>query len=579
MNKVGRSAAVAAVFAVGVGLAGCVWAEKGGVQSDEATGIAQGVGKSIKLDVDLTAKPIKDQRNLSSAPVLGYAGVLNRNYEDLYNTNKYNTALAMKKAGAWLQRQWSGCGEWQADKKNNYRNVTLLFQFMKDNGFRQIMNLEQWNAIDPATGKRTNDINVVKNVIADYLKWIRANGFEGTVAGFELGNETYFDRAPEVTAERWKVIVPEIKKVWPNAKLGIPMAEYIATDPDLEAVRNRGRKQEWVKDAGFYEFNPHNQWSLRFVEALGDTIKDVTHVIYHFYGAETPYGCTYLGFERIRNFAKLCPQVKDKKVWITEWRERSDENGIAWRFFYTALWRTHYLLTALAHEEVEAMNLHCFDSIANMVSTPDGFIYQLDSGLNYMKDYWNVGPMRFERNVVGATYNLLTTALKQCPVVLRHGNSTTESEESYKTSARFYDSTVAHLRALYSGKTGEDIPAVDGDVEYLVTVNRPGKDADMMMILMVNTTDKPAEIKLSVPGKRLCNPIYRTLQCYDGMLYAAEVPGDGRPWYERAWIDPVGADPINFWANASAAPLERTLTIAPNTIQTVGVPLKPYVKK
>ena len=114
-----------------------------------------------------------------------------------------------------------------------------LFSFRKENNMRVLLTLEQWDDGNPDASKRTNDVIAVREAVREYVRWIVKNGFKETVAGFELGNETYFDPRAEEIAARWRVIIPAILDEWPDAKIGIPLAEYADNDPDLKALRNR----------------------------------------------------------------------------------------------------------------------------------------------------------------------------------------------------------------------------------------------------------------------------------------------------------------------------------------------------
>ena len=136
----------------------------------------------------------------------------------------------------------------------------------------------------------TSEIGIVKKTVCDYLRWIRDNGFADQVAGFELGNEPYWGKDPEVYGRRWCEIVPEMKKIWPDAKIGMPLAEYRQNDPDIAAVRARCEDMTWCEAKGEFSLSRLNQWSGRFVAAMKPVLEDITHVIYHFYGANAACG-------------------------------------------------------------------------------------------------------------------------------------------------------------------------------------------------------------------------------------------------------------------------------------------------
>ena len=323
----------------------------------------------ITIGVDADAEPIKDLRNSTSAPDLGYAGAMLESStlvsEWFYISNRVESAKLIRDAGAWVVRPWTANDCWQrglawvatkdraALQKRHSRAVFIdphaYFSFWKENGMKAILCLENYGVYDDVEkGTRVNDIESVRKVICDYLQWIVDNGYRECVAGFECGNEPYWGNDPELYGARWSAIIPEMKKIWPDVKIGIPLAEYRPNDPDIAAVRARATGLEWVQDGGEFSFSRLNQWSGRFIVALSNQIHNVSHVIYHFYGGDVAYGCGASGFKRIRNFAKVFPEIADKRVWITEWRERADENNRCHQTFQSSLWKGHYLLSCLA---------------------------------------------------------------------------------------------------------------------------------------------------------------------------------------------------------------------------------------
>ena len=255
----------------------------------------------ITIEIDAEEAPIKDLRNSTSAPDLGYAGAMlepwdGRVAEWFYISNRVESAKLVRDAGAWLVRLWAANDLWQrgmswattkdrAAMRAQYRNGALIdpqayFSFWKENGMKAILCLENYGVYaDAEKGTSTNDIETVKTVICDYVKWIVDNDYTDCVAGFELGNEPYWGKNPEEFGARWSVIVPEIKRIWPEAKIGMPIAEYRAGDPDIAAVRARATGLEWVQGGGEFSFNRLNQWSGRFIVAMSNQLHNVSHVI------------------------------------------------------------------------------------------------------------------------------------------------------------------------------------------------------------------------------------------------------------------------------------------------------------
>ena len=253
----------------------------------------------VTIEVSDDIEPIKDLRNSTSAPDLGYAGAMLESTtlvaEWFYISNRVESAKLVRDAGAWVVRPWSANDCWQrglawvatkgrAALQKKHPNKVFIdphayFSFWKENGMKAILCLENYGVFtDVETGVRTSDIETVKKTICDYVRWIVDNGYKDCVAGFECGNESYWGNDPELYGARWSEIIPEMKRIWPDVKIGIPLAEYRAGDPDIAAVRARATGLEWVQGGGEFSFSRLNQWSGRFIVALSNQIHNVSHV-------------------------------------------------------------------------------------------------------------------------------------------------------------------------------------------------------------------------------------------------------------------------------------------------------------
>ncbi|MBR0242088.1 MAG: hypothetical protein IJQ54_06110, partial [Kiritimatiellae bacterium] len=71
----------------------------------------------ITIEVDADAEPIKDLRNSTSAPDLGYAGAMLESStlvsEWFYISNRVESAKLIRDAGAWVVRPWTANDCWQ----------------------------------------------------------------------------------------------------------------------------------------------------------------------------------------------------------------------------------------------------------------------------------------------------------------------------------------------------------------------------------------------------------------------------------------------------------------------------------
>lgn len=540
------------------------------------------------IELDGTKAPIKDLRANTCSPVLGYAGVMceGGNPWWLFQDHPDYTAHAFRQSGAWFMRQWDANGWWEkgmlgvVERGKKAMEPKYLYDFLVKNDLKALFTIEQWNSIDPATGKRTNDICVVKRRIADYVRWIKDNGYEGVVAGFELGNETYFDSHSERIGSRWCEIIPEIRKIMPNVKIGIPLGEYVEGDPDFQAVMNRWRSENEKKahEAMDVDADRLKSNSARFIKALTPVMKEITHVIYHGYGADKPWSCSMWGFTRFRDFRDRFPETKGKPMWITEWRERSDEDVRCHRRFSEALWRAHFLMTALAQPDIDAMNLHGFDCQAGAFNyAHDGIWHvQWDTANRCYADYdWIHGEERLEPGITGLIYRLFCGALRQHPVILSHGTSKeTDTENSFYTCTTFYDSLIKRRLDIEAGKKPRDL---EGDVEWLALMD---KNRSSIAFLMVNTTDKKKSVEIKVAGRALYVPIYRTITCDPELIDCSSVPGEAKPWKTMAWEGKyVKGTRDNGWEWGTLLPETLIVEIGPNTIQTITIPMKDPKKK
>ena len=543
---------------------------------------ARGAEKGpITIEIDAGEAPIKDMRNSTSAPDLGYAGAMleygTTVAEWFYISNRVESAKLVRDAGAWVVRPWTANAHWQrgmawAKTKDRaamlarYRRDALIdpqayFSFWKENGMKAILCLENYGVYsDAEKGTSTNDIEIVKKVICDYVKWIVDNGYTDCVAGFELGNEPYWGKNPEEYGARWSMIVPEIKRIWPEAKIGMPIAEYRAGDPDIAAVRARATGLEWVEGGGEFSFNRLNQWSGRFIVAMSNQLHNVSHVVYHFYGGDGAYGCSASGFARILNFAKVFPEIADKRVWITEWRERADEDNRCHQTFFSSLWKGHYLLACLSQPNIDGISLHNLGTLAGGISVSTGnWIVQWDPSNRDYPDPDYAGVPRLEVGPAAPIFSIYTEAIKVHPVILKHGlygNQGTNAH--YWASAIYYGSALSQIDALAKGK--DKLPPIKGTVEWVATMNA---EKTSLSVLMVNTLDRKVEMPIALKGFSFAGaPVVRSVTIEEGHVYSHLIPGERPLWHERRT------------ALSRATGAKSVLPIGPNTVQSVTIPLK-----
>ena len=534
----------------------------------------------VTIIADADDTPIKDLRNSTSAPDLGYAGAMLESStliaEWFYISNRVESAKLIRDAGAWVVRPWSANDLWQrgmawATTKDReammkkYRNGVLIdphayFSFWKENGMKAILCLEQYGVYgDAEKGTRVSDIETTKKVICDYVQWIVDNGYKECVAGFELGNEPYFGNDPELYGQRWSEIVPAMKSIWPEMKIGMPLAEYRPNDPDIAAVRARATGLDWVQGGGEFSFGRLNQWSGRFVVAMSNQLHNISHVIYHFYGADAAYGCGPSGFARVKNFAKVFPEIADKRVWITEWRERSDEDDRCHQTFSSSLWKGHYLLSCLAQPDIDGISLHNLATLAGglAVSTGSWMVQWDPSGRDYPDPDYE-GVPRMEVGPSGPVFSIYTEALKSHPLVLNHGNCEKQGKDVIIWAcALYYGSTWAQVNALAKNKP---MPPVKGNVEWVVTMNA---DKTSLSVLMVNSNTRKLDMPIKLKGVKFAGePVVKSVTIAEGHVYSHLIPGE-RPLWK-----------ISEQKLARLEGDKAVLPIGPNTVQSVTIPLK-----
>ena len=199
-------------------------------------GLVLAAAAAIVLDVETS--PVRDLRDSTCGPCLGYAGCLTEVslYNDAFAVWAYGAGLketekALVDCGAKFIRQWNALGEWQRGMAGarNRAHPKAYFALWKKLGIRVLLTIENYGVLaGKSLEKRSGDIEDVKRVLSSYLDWIVKNKFTEVVAGFEMGNEPYFGKDPEAYAARVEALIPVILKTMPHAKIGIPIAEYRA---------------------------------------------------------------------------------------------------------------------------------------------------------------------------------------------------------------------------------------------------------------------------------------------------------------------------------------------------------------
>ena len=527
------------------------------------------------VDVDIDAAPVKDLSKCNSRAFLGYNCHRVTNYGGMdyyfFDQAKDDTAAAMKDAGAWIQRvQWATTwfGDRSADNPETGHKKTdpaAAFRFWKDNGIKVLLNIEA------ATGRRDDDAKWRKSIEdfrktnLELVRFIVDNGFQDVVVGFELGNETYFMKHYAELAEPWAAFIDEARKIWPKIHFGINVAELFELNPDIEHVRGRMLSSQALKRNEYFAADAFNQYSAQFILKMKEigALDKVDHIVWHAYGGETPYSCSFHGMKRFRDFVTAFPELKGKKWWLTEVRNRSDEDpSQCQRMFNDTLVMGHYTLMALAMPEVECLNHHQIWGMSGGIYTSEAEsrggkgqfrwgLQRQDGGRDY-PDYRAIGRPRFETGHMGVMHRMVAEAMMGHPVVLAHGTGDYDTgDDAMTASARVSDQMYARRRAMR--EAGRDAwlepKPIEGVVEWTAAVDERRQE---LVVLFVNSSDTERLARVKTPKHEFGAPTLRVMECPAWAVDNAEVPGEGRVWRQYGY-----EDSNTGWTKIRMAPFDK----------------------
>ena len=471
------------------------------------------VPPDMTITFDVNMPTYIDQSKSSSFPNLGYAGCIadeGPEYaEEFFRRSPDRTWEIFKGAGAYLVKEWSADTRWEQDKAMAYD----VYAWRKKHGVKVLLCIEHYS------GRTIND---ARRRILGFVKWIVDNDFKDQVAGIELGNEPYWGTSPEIFADRWAAIVPDIKKIWPEVSLGFSIAELYDGDPDIAAVRSRYTNVDLLlSQDSTLGLNKINNWSGRFIVAFSNCLDQCSHVIYHFYGGFGHYGCTYNGIQRIRRFAQSFPEVKDKKAWITEWRFTSDMDLTSQQKFQIALFDALYMLMVVCQPEVEGICAHQCGQLSGGFYIADGkgtWRGQRAHGLGndmFVDPDWTGRP-RLEVGPVGPVFKLYNEALLDHPHVLARGR---------RREGSITDGRYNQMINIWNN-SGE------GSVEWVLLANA---DRSSFALMVCNCCSVPFRPPVNAVGCSLGKPHYRVYRCRKEDVCVSQMPGEPRLAWEEEY--------------------------------------------
>ena len=406
--------------------------------------------------------------------------------------------------------------------------------------------------------------------------------------GDEKLRERWYGFSARSMAEVACTIARSFRKVAPKIELGIPIGEYFVNDPDVAQIRARLLADKKIPAKGYFDEREMNRNTAVFITSFKpEVLKMISHNIYHCYGAETPYSCSYYGYKRYRAFEEAFPEIKGKKWWLSEIRPRSDEDNRCQRMFREALIMGHYSLMTIMQPEVDGFNHHQIFALSGGIYESNGRSWMIqwrDAGGDLPDMRAPMNRTRLDIGAMGVVYRILAEGILQHPLFFHHGTSKEmDTEDTFYTSSRFTDEVYAQRRARKEGKKGmfggKDIPAVKGEVEWLAATN-PNRTE--LCLLMVNSKNAAETVTVTVPGMQFAAPSYRTVSCPERFLDCREIPGEAKPWKELAWEETqFGYDvvPMEKYEGMKPASDVLTVTIEPHTVQTVTVVMRGAPKK
>ena len=293
------------------------------------------------------------------------------------------------------------------------------------------------------------------------------------------------------------------------------------------------------------------------------------------------------------------PELKGKKMWLTEVRPRSDEDNRCQRIFRESLIMGHYALMAVCQPDMDCFNHHELHAQSGGLYMSNGreWLIQWRDGYSwggpsfpdrsaYRRPHLEVGSM-------GVVYRILAEGLRDHPLILSHGTSKEhDTEDAFSTSARVTDQVYLRRDAIKEGRKPflglfGGVPEVEGELEYVAALS-PQKDR--LCLLMVNTKGEEVSAQVSVKGMQLAAPAYVAVTCPAEHIDDRAIPGEGHWWRQVAWEDSqVGWPTASNWdfRDGKWVPLpprcvpkcdELTVKVAPHTCQSVVIPMRPVPK-
>ena len=473
-----------------------------------------------KPDMTVTFDPsmptYKDLSKSRSFPDCGYAGCIAdegpEEFEEFFVKHPDETWETFKKAGAYVVKLWNADGQWLANKEH----AKIGYDWRKKHNVKTLLCLEN--------GGRS--VDEARSRILGFVQWILDNGYTNQVVGFELGNEPYWGEQPEKYADRWAQIVPDIKELWPEAQIGVPIAEcWGVGSRDIEMVRKRMTSVDALfRTAGeLGGIQKIDQWTGRFIVAFSNCLHLCSHVVYHFYGGWGPYGCSCNGIARIRNTARAFPELADKKVWITEWRIDSDQDLRSQQTFHLAMFDAMYMLMCVCQPEIECLSAHQCGQLSGGFYIANGRgIWKgqrrYGTGPDFFADADWTGHPRIEVGPVGPAFRLLNETAMAHPHVLARGR---------RKEGSIDDGRYGSSRAVAGSSCRSTLA-----LEWVMYAN---PERTKIALVVANAGIPEWRPTVKTVGCRLSKPRYQLYRCKPEFEMVSQYAGEPRLSWEESF--------------------------------------------
>ena len=367
---------------------------------------------------------------------------------------------------------------------------------------------------------RPKHYNAAADEAAAYLRWLKDNNYLDLAKVWEIGNESFIcGWNPEEYAAFIKILIPKLRQVQPDIKLGMPIAITTRDNPDMEEILRRfrqgkpaNRKTEWDI------YLEVMRWSGKVIKALGKTAENIQYGVYHSYGAEPLYNSNIKGLMTSSNLLKAFPESRNWRLINTEWRDRSGEDGACHRNFkVAALWKAKFLTLMMAFPEMDYTCAHSIFGFSGGLYWSDGNWWTLQS-VNRKRahrtrlfDTNGNGKPRFDVGAFGPVAKMCNNLIDSHPLLLASG-----AELGPNSSALYYD-------YIYFDKK----PATD--LQWLISTN---SKRDSIAAILINTGDHPRKLTLKALQARVDTSaaVVRTLTAVPGQENMLQIPGYTKNW-------------------------------------------------